>query len=301
MSTDISEAEVVDSIANHTKLSGIRSKLLSRNINTIYGMYENLVRNYPLNSEEYNTTMEILREEYFRPKYGDEYVLVIPKKHIIPHESDYTFFDTFGSFDQKYMERIIHSDPDAYRMTYIRRSEAELNPKYVQVICCALLKCKDNKYIILRRKYGQFKDKLTLVMGHCAYEPSTYSFINYLFSQPCEYISEQKFRRLMSVDLTREIFEEVELPSDTTAQMDISEPSLYVPPAAMDPSNIAYYHLGFVYTMKLSCSSLKAFSGERELNDAIIGTEEALSKLKREDTDGWLYDYLYRIGIIERP
>ena len=297
MSDGINEQEAVKKILSHKIFEDIKS--LFENCKTVKDIHTTLLYNFPIESYEMREARRAIRDEWFDKKYKHEYVLAIPKVRETPYKGDQEFFRIFGDFGPEYTEAVRSRTDDAYKMGYEPRGYIELHPKYVQIITCGLIKTADDKYVILKRKYGEFKDKLTLIMGHCSYTPETYKAIKNVFTDELEWMNRDLFDFLMMADLKREIHEEAGIPSNCCMRMrNVSR--LYIEPG-VDPKNIAYYHCGFIYMLQTDLIGDQIKSGEPENNDVVIMTADELSDLKKNDTDGWLYDYLYMINLIKKP
>ena len=249
---------------------------------------------YPMNSDEYTALIKYLRTK-FKEYYQNEYVLAVSKKSAMPYIEDMWFFDHFGYFDDYYKKTAAKEEYDKYNILYMPRHYVEWNPEFIHIVVAGLIRTVDDKYVLLKRKYGVFKDRYTMVQGHCSYGPATSpKFMTAIF-EGVPNISKDRMLDLLEMDLRRELDEEVGCWDCTIDK----ENYMYIRPTFITPKLISYYHAGFLFNVVTKMESSKFISLEQDKNDVVIMSPDEISKLTYAQTDGWLYTFAQRQNIIQ--
>ena len=271
-------------------------------VNSVHDLMVRVYGNYPLDSEPYKIFRRFFEDNWLKPLYPTEHVLCYKRKSAYPNYDDIEFSEHFGYLDETYRELFNGAPKGTYRLTYLPRWKVEWNPEYVHFVVGGLIHTRDDGYILLHRNGGQFNDKLTTVMGHCAYtEEAVYNAYS-LFCKPMDCITEYDLKTLLVFDMAREILEEVGIFADTldfglrVGQDNL--PYYYRPPNKYDITTLSYYHGGFLFNISTTTTSDKIVSQEPDKNTVVRYTFDQLKNITRHNTDGWLYDLLCKNGII---
>ena len=260
---------------------------------------ESLIRavhdHIPITSLEYTRIMEDIRE-YFDYVYDNEYVLAIQKMNCLPNSDDFKFFEGYGYYN---INPLTTTDYDNYgsiinrvnyQLKYMLRSHAEWNPQYIHFVVGGLIHTADDHYVVLKRKYGQFKDKYTLVQGHCSYTSSTWPKFYRAKSLLPNNLSQEAFKYLYEMDLKREILEEVGCLGCTVHQ----DMYMYKMPTFITPADLSYYHAGFLFYVTSDYHDKDFTPGEPDRNEIVFMTKDELLNLKMCQTDLWLHEFANR-------
>lgn len=259
-------------------------------IKSVEGLIGVLHDFFPIDSKEYKGIFYYIRE-YFNYIYDNEYVLSIPKANPFPNTTDLAFFENYARYD------IINSSPSTDciikrigELKYRPRYEMEWNPNYIHFVVGGLIHTADDHYVVLKRKYGQFKDKYTMVQGHCSYSSATWPKFYRITTLLPERTNREDFNLLYTIDLKREIMEEVGC-IDCTVHTDLN---LYKMPTYISPTLLSYYHAGFLFYVTTDYHDADFKAGEPDRNEIVFMTKDQLLNLKICQTDMWLHEYVNR-------
>ena len=273
---------------------------ISKGRSSFHEIYDDVFHTYPLTSEPYKIFRSWIEENWLKVKYPTEYVLCMRKASATPYVTDMKFFDNLGDFGMMYRllvgdDSFVRNQGAVYRFQYLPRWKVEWNPDYVQFVVGGLVHTADDKYILLRRGYGEFKGKLTCIMGHMAYTYRTASMGLHAFSYASDELSQEILNRVFHEDLKREALEEAGIMGIT---IPLENPVLYRPPKFISPMYLPYYHAGFLYSVETSMVSTDIKSMEPEKNEVVIMTKDEVTKIRYEHTDEWLYYLLVKNKLI---
>lgn len=263
-------------------------------LNTFYDMHRYIIQHFPLDSYYFNLSLDAIKK-YYTKKHPIEYILCSEKEHRLHGYDESNFTDV---------------DVTQTPFVWMNRASVELNPDYIQHVCggIVVVSVGDNDYriILLRRKHGQSKGKLTLVQGHVAYNglagvkfqvhtdaPKTSTHRDFNFS------SNRFFYDIIKKNLEREINEEIDFNGMKTGVLARGDGKLLIiPPDTSSPESISYYHMGYVYMVMIDPYTIyhdlsKIKSAEPDVNDVvIINPNDYKSKHDRdvlyESMDEWL-------------
>lgn len=174
------------------------------------------------------------------------------------------------------------------RIVSVKRSEAENNPLYVQIVVGLIVKCK-NTYLLLKCTNGDMKSHTTLIEGHV--------------NIPKE--SNDMFMITLPNEVMRELQEEVEstwLFNSSFIKKSINNRGFIFHPKYITynnstPENISYYHTGFIYEMVIPDKYYEDFnsdnfwSKEPDKNEIIFVDKEDL-QTTLENPDNWLAEMI---------
>ena len=222
---------------------------------TFLDLNKKVIATFPFASEEYyNFRYLVFEPLYLKPLYKHEYVVAWTKVSPFPNNADAEFFSNLGHFNDAYRHMIATHKGD-YTPQLIHRYEAEYNPEYVHLVVGALPYTSDGKYVLMKRKYGTYMSELV--------------------------------RR----ETSREVAEEIGAHIVSIWDEDF-ESIYYQPPIFILPTDISYFHAGFLTKVMIEESSDEIKSMEPDKNDVVIFTPEELARITLGQTDVWLYNFI---------
>lgn len=269
---------------------GIRERMIkaAKQVTDMDQMLEVLLMEFPITSSLVRDFVNYIQYNWFKEQYGNEWVLALERRSF-PHVYNTVLLQAIANINDgrdsvqlKWLADALGGIEKLPMFTYIPRWRAEYNPNYVHFIVSGLIHTIDDMYIVLRRKYGVFADKLTMVQGHCSYSDSLTDISYY----PLNMLSLDVLTTTMTSNLRREVKEEVGI-----TDMTFSESYLYRLPKLKQPKSISYYHAGFLFTVEADVESSRVTSKEPDRNEVVVLTERELRDMPRSKTDEWLKDY----------
>ena len=258
---------------------------------TFLDLNKKVIAAFPISSREYHYfRTAIFEPHYLRPMYKHEYVVAWTKTSPYPSTRDVEFFSNLGYFNDTY-RTMVEKYHDYYATYLIPRYEAEYNPEYVHLVVGALPYTKDNKYVLMKRKYGTYKDSLTLVEGHISYNEGSMPGIYRMMLPGVADMSKYSMSELVHRETSRELTEEIGVHVISNWEEDF-EGMYYQPPIFISPTDISYFHAGFLSRVMIEESSDEIKSMEPDKNDVVILTPEELARITLGQTDVWLYNFI---------
>ena len=162
-------------------------------------------------------------------------------------------------------------------ITIVRRGDAEFNQNYIQLVGALVIICGP-KIILLKCKKGDMLGKLTLVQGHCNYNPLLYK--------------NTPLYPLILFETMREFDEEIKASRYLRYQME-PEISTFFSFNFSDPSDISYYHFGIIQTISILpelelviTNTEHLDSNEKDKNDLFIA--DVREDIYQYEPDSWL-------------
>lgn len=259
---------------------------------TFLELNDKIISHFPFDSYEYEYFRRcIFEEHYLKPMYKHEYVLGWAKASPYPNNRDMEFFNNLGYFNEKYHEIVQDHEGFTYRMEVLPRYVAEYNPNYVHLVVGTIPFTKDNKFVLMKRKYGQYAGSLTMVEGHVSYnEYSLPGFYRIMMPEPKE-LNRDGISELIRRETIREVTEEIGCHVVSEWYNDFNS-VYYQPPMFISPNRISYFHAGFLTSVMVEETSDQIVSMEPEKNDVVVMTPEELHKIQIAQTDIWLYNFI---------
>lgn len=217
-----------------------------------------VLNNIPIETKEYKMFRSISESLYLNTRYKKEYCLCVKRDNPYPVIADpVTMPSTIYDF--------LLNEESCFKL----REEVEWNPYYVQISVAALLffdnsDTGERNYVTLKCVSGDFKDKYTMVQGHCSFENATllsgvlktisdrgvekgyYKDIydHYFFDTACSYFIK---------NIQREIMEETTLTLDDI-EFPVLNAGLFIHPFNLKCfkfDDVSYYHAGIVFPYQL--------------------------------------------------
>lgn len=255
---------------------------------TMIDVYRQLLSIYPLGSKAWIKFREI-HVDFLRSTCENEYVLCLPKQKIYPYRKDFDFYSHFGEFDNVMSEM---ANEFNYEFKYVPRFRAEWNPTMVHFVVGGIVHTADDLYVVVQRLSKNWIDKYTPIMGHVAYGPDVEGLTYSTFYNDLSDIDTHRFIYLLAKNLIRELREEICYPGDES-DIDISK-WRYEAPRFIGPTDIQYYHAGFLFMVNSKAKASEFKSGEPEKNQVALFTKDQLTALTYNETDGWLYNAIQK-------
>jgi hypothetical protein len=250
-----------------------------------------MVKHFPLTSDEYRQYFDLVRKYISEPKYPLEFILCSLKEN--------AYFST----GEKHGENFSNNAP-YLEFVWAKRSEVEWNPKCVQHIAACTLtviaKDKEPVYIFLKRKYGEFKDMITYIEGHMAFDGVIdVHYDNKDFKDRFTFYDIDVFNKLAYRNMIREINEELDFGTNKGILKPLGM-AYSTDPNKDAPQSLSFYHAGHImdiaYEVTDGYDLSKIISKEPDKNEVyIIKNAEALKDLTASQLDSWVYANKYRI------
>ena len=258
---------------------------------TFLELNKKVIATFPFASEEYyNFRYLVFEPLYLKPLYKHEYVVAWTKVSPFPNNADAEFFSNLGHFNDTY-RHMLKTHKGDYTPQLIHRYEAEYNPEYVHLVVGALPYTSDGKYVLMKRKYGTYKDSLTLVEGHISYNEWSTPGIYRMMMPDLMDLNKYAMSELIRRETSRELAEEIGAHVVSIWDEDF-ESIYYQPPIFISPTDISYFHAGFLTKVMIEESSDEIKSMEPDKNDVVIFTPEELARITLGQTDVWLYNFI---------
>ena len=263
-----------------------------RNCPDIMSLYKQMIAHYPFTSDEYlKFRLDLFEPLYLKPRYGHEYVFAIEKSSPYPNNYDIDLLNNLGHFNQTYKTMALHYN-GAARIKIVPRYEAEYNPWMIHFVVGILPRTKNGNYVLLKRKYGENENKLTMVEGHMSYnQRSVPAYYRIAMYQPTD-LSLAAISELMRVEASRELLEEIGATMTSDWYSIMERKYYYQPPMFITPESISYFHAGFMTSVDINLTDDQVESQEPDRNEVVIVNPRELRDIKIGETDIWLYNFI---------
>ena len=130
-----------------------------------------------------------------------------------------------------------------------------------------------------------------MVEGHMSYNQRSLPGIYRMMLPGVDGMNKAYMSELVRIETSREVTEEIGAHIISSWDVDYDK-AYYQPPLFISPTDISYFHAGFLSRVMIEETSDEIVSNEPDKNDVVILTPEELTKIKIGQTDIWLYNFI---------
>lgn len=272
-------------------------------IKDVSGIYYLIHKHIPADDDSFafSNCDRIIRQNYFKKKYPDEYIFAVNKYNYrytdkLREANQQRRLDRYKDLNGEILNYDKSNPPiniisnDTVEYGFYPRWMVEWNPNFVQFSVSAIVRTMDDKYIILKCIHGILDGKYTMIQGHCAYDMRSFIYT--------KDFSIENLVKYSINEIYREIEEEVGIERKFIAgpalesKYNITSPVAYIAPVYDEIANVSFYHNGLSFLLSTSLTSediLALPNPEPEKHDICVMTAEEIHTLRNSDTcDHWL-------------